>query len=245
MKRQLFFYFFILGSLAAAPQLGCTTDQTALSDTIQSVPADARLSIDATSAVDAGLDDLATIPVDGSAVDIPAVVEDAAVDTATASFSQCSGACATPSLKAVFGGANEPFERAVYGLEKDAQGNWRIYIEALNGGFSGCPQQNSPTPDRTLIIAGLPLPVAPTTVSAAGGVTVSLLDFQGTLVATPFAKALSASVTYVAADVCTTCYGQTPPSHAAGFVALDLSATFADGVVSGHLYAEHCDSLDD
>jgi hypothetical protein len=189
-------------------------------------------------------------PIDqGRTVDLPPEdspsipVADFGPDSATP-FSQCGGICAQQNLKASFGSATVPFERAIYGLEKNAQGKWSIYIEALHGGFSGCPQQNSPSPDRTLIITGIPLPTGPTTLTHTQGLSVTLLDFEGSLISLPVAKATSIQVSVVAANVCTACVGQAPPADIDGFVALDLQATFAEGTVSGHLYAEHCDSLD-
>jgi len=157
----------------------------------------------------------------------------------------CSGACAKQTLTVTFGSVTVPIERAVYGVDKDAQGKPGVYIEALHGGFTGCPQQSSPTTDRTLILSGLPLPVDSTPITQTDGLVVSLFDYKGDLLPSkPLTKATAASVTFVAGDVCPTCVGQPAPSHPGGFVALDLSATFAEGTVSGRLYAVHCDSLD-
>jgi hypothetical protein len=156
----------------------------------------------------------------------------------------CSDACATQTLSATFGAVTEPLARGVYGVDRDARGNPGVYIEAHDGGDPGCPEQTSPTPDRTLIISGLPLPVSGTPITEADGLVVSLLDFKGTLITSPLAKATASSVTFTAADVCPACVGQPSPSDADGFVALDLSATFPGGTVSGHVYATHCDSLD-
>lgn len=157
----------------------------------------------------------------------------------------CSGACAKQTLSVIFGSVTAPIERAVYGIDKDAQGKPGIYIEALHGGFAGCPQQSSPTTDRTLIVSGLPLPTDTTPITKTDGLVVSLLDYKGDLLPSkPLTKATAASVTFVAADVCPGCVGKPAPSHPGGFVALDLSATFPEGTVSGRLYAVHCDSLD-
>lgn len=157
----------------------------------------------------------------------------------------CSGSCAKQTLTVTFGSTTVPIERAVYGVDKDAQGKPGIYIEALHGGFTGCPQQSSPTTDRTLIISGLPLPLDTTAITKTDGLVVSLLDYKGDLLPSkPVTKATAASVTFVAADVCPGCVGKPAPSHPGGFVALDLSATFPEGTVSGRLYAVHCDSLD-
>lgn len=156
----------------------------------------------------------------------------------------CSDACAQQTLSATFGAVTEPLARGVYGVDRDARGNPGVYVEAHHGGDPGCPEQTSPTPDRTLIISGLPLPASGTPITEADGLVVSLLDFKGTLIASPLAKATAASVTFVAADVCSACVGRPSPSDPDGFVALDLSATFPGGTVSGHVYAAHCDSLD-
>ena len=41
-----------------------------------------------------------------------------------------------------------------------------------------------------------------------------------------------------------TCAAKELPIDATGFVAFDINATFSEGVVAGHVYATHCQSLD-
>lgn len=149
----------------------------------------------------------------------------------------CEASCAQQTLDATFAGVGEPFERAVFAFERDdAQQPLGLYIEALHGGFSGCPAQGSPTPDRTLIVSGLPLPQVRGPFSEADGLRVTLFDYAGTLLPdAPMAKAERASATFVA-------FSAEPGAE--GFVALDLSASFADGVVQGRLYATYCATLE-
>jgi len=153
--------------------------------------------------------------------------------------SDCSGPCSTHDLQANFGNATSPLSRAVYGLTSPANassGEWEIYVEAHEGGDAGCPTMSSPTPKRTLVVAGLPAPLM-------DGGTASLLDFDGALLgATPVAKATAVSITPTASSVCTACVGQGP--DASGYVALDIVAKFDGGDVTGHVYATHCESLD-
>ncbi|MCK5799930.1 MAG: hypothetical protein KAI47_22220 [Deltaproteobacteria bacterium] len=157
----------------------------------------------------------------------------------------CSGACAKQTLTVSFGSVTVPIERAVYGLDRDAKGQRGVYIEALHGGFSGCPKNDSPTTDRTLILSGLPLPEAGKPITEADGLVISLFDYKGDLLGSkPITKATAASVTFVAAKVCPSCVGKPEPSDPKGFVALDLDVTFVEGSVKGRLYAVHCDSLD-
>ncbi len=157
----------------------------------------------------------------------------------------CAGACAQQSLSATFEGVTEPLERSIYGVDRDAAGDPGLYLEALHGGFAGCPEENSPSTERTLVVSGLPLPRSGPPVTLAEGLVVSLLDFTGTLLpSSPVSKATAASVTFVAAEVCPDCIPPLPPNQSGGFVALELSATFPGGTVSGHIYAVHCVSLD-
>ena len=157
----------------------------------------------------------------------------------------CTGTCTTQTVKVVFGSVTEPIEHSAYGVDKDAQGKSGIYIEAWHGGFTGCPTQQSPTTERTLIISGLPLPSPGKIFTKAQGLVVSLFDFKGTLLkGQPLSKATDAKVTFVAASVCPSCVGNPAPADPKGFVALDITATFAEGTISGHVYATHCDTFD-
>lgn len=102
--------------------------------------------------------------------------------------STCAGACAEQALEAIFSTTTEGFERAIYGIDTTGA-QPTLYLEALSGGFSGCPKQDSPTPDRSLLITGLRLPSSGT-LSEADGVTITLLDYRGTLLpAKPLSKA--------------------------------------------------------
>lgn len=151
----------------------------------------------------------------------------------------CTGACRTLALAATFGATTRAFEHAVYGVTAGPTPS--LHVEAFRGGAAGCPTERSPTPDYTLVLGAVPVPTstAPVTSSA------NLLDFVGDLLNGPLgAAATTVAITPVAADVCATCVGQPAPSHAAGFVALDLQLTFAAGTVTGHLFATHCDELD-
>jgi hypothetical protein len=56
----------------------------------------------------------------------------------------CDATCAKQTLTAVFGTVTEGFERAIYGIDTTGA-QPTLYIEALSGGFSGCPKQDSPT----------------------------------------------------------------------------------------------------
>jgi hypothetical protein len=140
----------------------------------------------------------------------------------------CEGACAMQSLQVRFGSTTLPIERAVYGL---GAGNV-LHLEALHGGFAGCPEMSSPTPARTLVLAGLRWPADATPRTAADGLAATLLDYEGTLLpGAPLSRASALTVTPVAASP-------------GAFIALELAATFPEGTVSGHVYAVHCASLD-
>ena len=157
----------------------------------------------------------------------------------------CSGACATQTLGATFGAQTARIARAAYGIDRDGSGRPGIYIEALHGAPTGCPTDGSPTPDRTLVISGLPLPRLGAPLSEADGVVVSLLDFKGDLLGTALvAKATAIELSFVAASVCTGCVGKAAPADPDGFVAIDLKATFDGGTIEGRVYAPHCDVFD-
>jgi hypothetical protein len=169
--------------------------------------------------------------------------DSAATDGSGALPDRCGSPCAEQTLSATFGGTSEPFERAVYGVETGADAG--LYLEALHGGFSGCPSDSSPTPQRTLVVSGLTLPVDNRPINSAQGLAVTLLDFAGTLLPSrPVAGATSATAVFRAARLCADCVGQPAPADPDGFVALDLEASFDGGTVTGRIFATHCDSLD-
>lgn len=160
---------------------------------------------------------------------------DAALPTA------CDGACRTTALTARFGATTRTFDRAVYGVTATAGQPPTLHVEAYRGGPAGCPTASSPTPDYTLVLGELALPTTAAPVATAANV----LDFVGDLLGGPLgAAATAATATPIALDVCPTCVGQPAPADPDGLVALDLTATFAAGTVTGHLFAVHCDSLD-
>lgn len=138
----------------------------------------------------------------------------------------CVDECATTLLTATFGAATGTFDRAQHGLEDD--GN--LYVEAHFGGDPACPTESSPTPARTLIIAGLRPVSGPQTYD--DGVRVTLLDFTGVLTTAPLvrATAVTASARFIEPGT---------------LVSFTLDATFgASGTLSGGFAAGHCDSLD-
>ncbi|QDG52277.1 hypothetical protein FIV42_16485 [Persicimonas caeni] len=160
----------------------------------------------------------------------------------------CEGACREHALTVAFGDTTGPIERAVYGLtapEVADSGEWEVYIEAIEGGFDGCPQQDSPTPDWSLIVTGLVAPIGEGTLTKADdGVAVTFLDYDGRFLGQePFARATSASLTPVAANVDTSLVAAGTRDED-GVVALDVQASFDGGELSGRLVATHCASMD-
>lgn len=155
-------------------------------------------------------------------------VADAGSDAGDAGFGMsCTGACAVTDLEAAFGAAREPFDVAYFGFNGDGS----LHVEAFGGASEGCPQMDSPSPDRTLILGVLPVPTDRNELT----LTASLLDFEGTLTDAPF---LSAQARIRPASALLT-----PLEDA--FVRVDLEADFEGGSVSGSLYATHCTSLDE
>ncbi|MEI8259294.1 MAG: hypothetical protein WCJ30_26800, partial [Deltaproteobacteria bacterium] len=139
----------------------------------------------------------------------------------------CAGACAVTDLVATFGAHTGAFERAQHGTS----GVDGIYVEAHAGGNPACPSTTSPTPDRTLVISGLRPGTIGVAQTEADGVTASLLDFVGTLISTPVARATAVRVTPRYVD-------------RGAFVSFGVEATFASGTVRGGFFAPHCASLD-
>ena len=160
----------------------------------------------------------------------------------------CPGECRVQTLTATFGAVTEPFERAIFGLTAPTQAEqpWELYVEAMHGGFSGCPRSSSPLPDRILILSGITLPTDLTPQTKSDGVAAVLLDSLGTLApAMQFTHASAVVVTPVAWAVCTECFGQPAPSDPEAFIAFSVEATFPTGRIAGHLYGRHCDIMNE
>jgi hypothetical protein len=176
-----------------------------------------------TPAIDAGTPAIdAAISPDGSSPE--AAVPDAG----------CVGPCATLSLDATYGAKTARFERAQFGWDKQAGKVSGITTEAHAGGRPECPTQASPTPDRTVVISGVPIGSAGKTLTQADGVAVTLFDFKSVLTDKPLDKATAVKLTVVSIE------GDAPER-----VAFDLEATFVEGKIVGHVFAEHCKTMDE
>jgi hypothetical protein len=139
----------------------------------------------------------------------------------------------TTSLTARFGSVERTLDRAYFGVTRSASGA-TLHVEAYRGGGTGCPTQSSPTTDYTLVLATVPMPSGMMPVTSPG----NLLDFKGDLLGGELgAMATAVTITPKATDVCAACNGT--------FLSADVSLTFAGGTIIGHLYATHCDSLDE
>lgn len=170
---------------------------------------------------------------------------DAAVD-ASADASSCEGACKTTTLAVSKGSLSKPIERAQYGLVPPAAsstGDWAIRFELHAGGEAACPTQSSPTPDRTIVIAGVPHDA--TKLSLSDGMSVSLFDFDASFTSEPLVRATSATIEVGARSLCTECFEPKTSGPLPRYVAFDLAAAFGDVHLEGHGFAEHCDTLDD
>lgn len=149
-----------------------------------------------------------------------------------AASARCEGACATTALAATFGANSGAFDRAQHGVEQSG-GRPLFYVEAHFGGDPACPSDTSPAPDRTMVLANVPAGEAGEVFTKSDGVTAAVLDFSGDLSLPPTTSATAVEVTLVAVD------GASPPA----FVAFDVTATFAQGTLTGHGYATYCASL--
>ena len=162
-----------------------------------------------------------------------ASASDTSTGTDGSSSSTCEGACKTTSLVGDFGGKVRTLVRAQHGTQAGDAGS-EFHVEAHLGGAPECPTESSPSPEYTVIVTSIPrgrtgkLPEA-------DGIKGAFFDFKGDLALPPIAKSTKAEVTIVAVD------SATPPA----WVAMDVSVTFPEGTVKGHLYAAHCTSLDE
>jgi guanyl-specific ribonuclease Sa len=162
-----------------------------------------------------------------------ALSEDTSPPDGGPSFETCEDTCAQTLLTLVFGNDEVSIDRAQFGFNLPDNGEQTLHVEAHFGGDPACPSQSSPTPDRTVIFANVPIPVDTTPID---GTPVTLLDFEGSLSPNPFDKATQVTLTPVAARM-------TPPE--AAFVAFEVDVVFPGGTMVGHVYASHCDSMDE
>lgn len=153
----------------------------------------------------------------------------AVADAAADAPASCEGACRATALTARFGGAQGGLERAQYGDDRDDAGQPTLHVEAHLGGDPACPNEQSPTPQRTLVLSGVRPGAAGEVRTYEDGARASFLDFQGDLVSAPIVRATAVKVTF-------------GPSGT-DWVAFELEATFPDGSIVGHVYAERCASL--
>lgn len=185
---------------------------------------------DATSGADAG-----------STVDAGSPAPDA---TASGPLpTTCAGDCGAMSLHVEFGATSRSFDRAFFGLTSPANsdsGEWEIYIENNSGSDAECPTESSPTPLFLLTLAGFRVPTDISDASA----TATLVDFEGALLDEVVEPASTNTVHWSAADLCLACAEGSEPNRPGRMVAFQLDATFAQGTITGHSYATHCESLD-
>lgn len=142
------------------------------------------------------------------------------------------------------GGVQVSFDHARYGLtppSMSGSGAWEIYVEMYRGGELACPVENSPTPDQTVIISGLPVPDAPVVVTEAEGLSVVMLDFEGLVTTEPILRATGEQADISAWSLCADCLRADDPD---GFITFELAAPLDDGSIAGRVHATHCPSLD-
>jgi hypothetical protein len=144
----------------------------------------------------------------------------------------CVGACKTTSLVVDIGGTKRPLDRAQFGTQQGDAGA-QLHVEAHAGGSPECPSQTSPTPTYTLIVSSIPRGAAGGSASKSDGVASAFFDFKGDLGLPPLTKATAVSITSLVED------SANPPAWSA----FDVTATFPEGTVTGHIYAEYCASL--
>lgn len=141
---------------------------------------------------------------------------------------RCEGECEISMLSIVFGSKKATLDKAYFGLNLSGT----LHIEAHGGGKVGCPTSSSAY-DHTLIIPEVSRPTLE--VDTPLPIVATLLDYKGDLFEDPTAKATSATLTPAFID----------SASPAVFVEGVVQATFSAGTLDGHLYATHCDSLDE
>jgi hypothetical protein len=228
---------FVVGLCAVLA--ACSSSEGSKGTSTPSQDAAADTSSPETSSPDSSSPDAS--PEDSSLPDSPlpdvlpedALSEDSFLPDGGPPFEACEDACSQTLLTLVFGNDQASIDRAQFGFNLPDNGSQTLHVEAHFGGDPACPSPSSPTPDRTVIFANVPLP---TDVTPIEGTPVTLLDFEGSLSPNPFDKATQVTLTPVAARM-------TPLD--AAFVAFEVEVVFPGGTMTGHVYAVHCESMDE
>ena len=121
--------------------------------------------------------------------------------------------------------ATRTLDLGFYGINAD---DGTLHVEVNLGGYTSCPEMNSPTPSYLLILGRVP-PASAATATSPG----NFLDYEGDMLPSPMLGQAATSVALSAVDYV-----------AGSYVALDMMLTFPAGTVTGHAYATHCASLD-
>ncbi len=163
--------------------------------------------------------------------------------------STCEGDCRDTTLTVRVGDTELPMDRVQFGFtspEQSPRGRWELFIEAHSGGDPDCPEQDSPSPDRTIVFSGIAVPTDATEQTRGDGLSVVLLDFRGDLTSAPVVRAETISMIPTAANLCPECLtdGGAPADQ---FLSFELTADFAavDGGVRGHAHARYCESMNE
>ncbi len=120
--------------------------------------------------------------------------------------------------------ATRTLTHAFYGVNAD---DGTLHVEINLGGYTTCPEMNSPTANYVLVI-----PRVPSTAPTGAGLS-SFLDYVGDMLPSPDVFQSASSVMLTGIEY-----------QAGTYVAFDMMLTFPAGPVSGHAYAVHCTSMD-
>lgn len=192
---------------------------------------------DDASSAEAGLDageagDAAPAPEDGGAGTLPRT---------------CEGPCRAMAVTIRVEGRTGKVSRAQFGVTsaaKSGTGRPELHVELHEGGDPACPTESSPTPERTVVVSGLPVADVAATYGMPEGVRLTLLDFGRALTEEPLLRATEIAITPVAQSIDVASGGEGDGGGPADFVAFEVRATLPGGELVGRVFAERCASLD-
>lgn len=147
----------------------------------------------------------------------------------------CEGSCRESSLELRKDGTSVRFERVRFGFDRTSTYP-KLKLSADHGAGEACPTQDE-SPSHVVQLAGVPAPFDGSMFESGAGITATLYDFVGDVVAgsTGVLKGTRIEVTPSAANL----------EGDDVFVAFDLHLEFEQGiVVDGHAFATHCSSID-